>query len=178
MEWKMPISRGQSSNITDDRSRGCSSELACWWLHPSRKDFTLQMIYTVTVFATGALQNWVSERSRLSPGCSFWCSVIGRSDGCHCAASSRRLRSGSWVGESKIMPNQSVPRASSLKEAAAERKQRGVHRICISCFICMAARKLRNKMGNYIATGRQAGDGSWPCRTESKPRTLEVSHRD
>lgn len=37
------------------------------------------MIYTVTVFATGALRNWVSERWRLSPGCSFWCSVIGRS---------------------------------------------------------------------------------------------------
>lgn len=64
------------------------------------------------------------------------------------------------VGESKIMPNQSVPSVSRVKEAAAEPKQRDVHRICISCFICVAARKLGNKMGNYIATSRQAGDGS------------------
>lgn len=121
----------------------------------------------------------VSACVRRRPGCnfffffcilSFWCSAIGRGRS-HCAASGWWLRSDSAVGESKT-PR---PRASSLKEAAAESKQRDVHRICISCFICVAAHKLRNKMKSYC---HQSPGYIWPCRSESEPRTLEVSRGD
>lgn len=75
------------------------------------------------------------------------------------------------------MPNQSVPHASGLKKAAAEPKQRDVHRICISCFVCIATRKLRNKMGNDIATSAttepdlvalRASQELWRCHAEIK----------
>lgn len=60
MNRKVPISTGQTGNIIDGKSRGCNSELDCWWLHRSRKDFSLRMNYAVTAFATRALGNWVN----------------------------------------------------------------------------------------------------------------------
>lgn len=121
------------------------------------------MIYAVTASATGALENWVSwisERSRLRRPPRL--RLLMRRDRPEpiVAATVPRpaadFRSDGGVGESKIMPNQSVPHASGLKKAAAEPKQRDVHRICISRFICIATRELRNKTGNYFATSAEA----------------------
>lgn len=137
MKRNVPISRGQTVCIIDGESRGCNSELVCWWLHRSGEDLARRMHH-----ASRAWENWVNRMTecvwRRASSRAFQASERSEQITVIVARHRRfdlQLPSDSRAGEAGLKPGRTVPPWQE-GECCFEQKYRDVEGIHRSCFVC------------------------------------------